>query len=87
MYTYGSRSSRYSADHAGLALGERVRWLGVKTTDWFALVSFHPFSCTPARGSPLSGRAGVHHDDLLELTERDVQKVIYYLSLLTLGVC
>nr|XP_031858021.1 uncharacterized protein CI109_006555 [Kwoniella shandongensis]KAA5525093.1 hypothetical protein CI109_006555 [Kwoniella shandongensis] len=33
-YTYGSKATAHSFDHAGLALGDRLEWLGVKTTDW-----------------------------------------------------
>lgn len=34
VYTTGSKATRFSAEHEGLALGERLNWLGVKATDW-----------------------------------------------------
>jgi len=34
VYTYGSKATTYSHDHAGLALGDRLKWLGVKASDW-----------------------------------------------------
>nr|ODN90288.1 hypothetical protein L204_05892 [Cryptococcus depauperatus CBS 7855] len=33
-YTYGSKANAYSKDHAGIALGERLQWLGLKASDW-----------------------------------------------------
>ncbi|TXT07159.1 hypothetical protein VHUM_03329 [Vanrija humicola] len=33
VYTHGSRANAHSADHAGLGLGPRLRWMGVKATD------------------------------------------------------
>ncbi|KAK8858948.1 hypothetical protein IAR55_003179 [Kwoniella newhampshirensis] len=33
-YTFGSRATTYSHDHAGLLLGDRLEWLGVRATDW-----------------------------------------------------
>ncbi|EIW70895.1 hypothetical protein TREMEDRAFT_61408 [Tremella mesenterica DSM 1558] len=56
VYTYGSEATRYSVEHADLALGERLQWLGVKASDWIS--------------------AGVAYDDLLELTDKDVQKAM-----------
>ncbi|KAL1405457.1 endodeoxyribonuclease [Vanrija albida] len=33
VYTYGSRNNAHSAHHAGLGLGDRLRWMGLKATD------------------------------------------------------
>ena len=34
VYTRGSKSTAFSHDHGGLALGDRLKWLGVKASDW-----------------------------------------------------
>jgi meiotic recombination protein SPO11 len=34
VYTHGSHNNRHSKDHEGLAVGERMHWLGVKGTEW-----------------------------------------------------
>ncbi|KAL7421510.1 endodeoxyribonuclease [Cryptotrichosporon argae] len=33
VYTNGSRATKYSYDHDGLALGDRIEWLGVKVSE------------------------------------------------------
>ncbi|KAK4684356.1 hypothetical protein P7C73_g5827, partial [Tremellales sp. Uapishka_1] len=33
-YYQGSRANQFSYDHAGLALGDRLTWLGVKGSEW-----------------------------------------------------
>jgi hypothetical protein len=55
VYTNGSRNTRYSHEHANLALGERLQWMGVKASEWVEL--------------------GVGYDQLLELSDKDVEKV------------
>ena len=55
VYTFGSKSTTHSYDHKGLALGERLEWMGVKASEWLGL--------------------GVGYDQLLELTDKDVEKV------------
>jgi meiotic recombination protein SPO11 len=34
VYMYGSESSRFSHDHADVALGDRVEWMGVCASEW-----------------------------------------------------
>lgn len=34
VYAHGSRSSKHSQDHAGLALGDSLRWMGLKASQW-----------------------------------------------------
>lgn len=34
VYGYGSKSNRHSEQYAGLALGDRIEFLGVKATEW-----------------------------------------------------
>ncbi|BEI79997.1 hypothetical protein CcaverHIS002_0105260 [Cutaneotrichosporon cavernicola] len=34
VYTYGSKANRYSEDYLGLALGDRLEYLGVNATEW-----------------------------------------------------
>ncbi|WVF71723.1 hypothetical protein IAT40_006531 [Kwoniella sp. CBS 6097] len=36
-YTYGSKNTAHSHDHHGLALGDRLEWLGVKESDFASL--------------------------------------------------
>ena len=55
VYTFGSKSTTHSYDHNGLALGKRLKWMGVKASEWLEL--------------------GVGYDQLLELTDKDVEKV------------
>jgi meiotic recombination protein SPO11 len=57
VYAKGSKSTTHSHDHAGLALGARLDWMGVKASEWLGL--------------------GVKHDDLLMLSDKDVEKVSY----------
>lgn len=33
-YTFGSATNRFSAEHAPLALGPRLRWMGLKPSEW-----------------------------------------------------
>jgi meiotic recombination protein SPO11 len=33
VYTNGSRATQYSYDHADLALGDRLEWIGVKSSE------------------------------------------------------
>ncbi|ORX36919.1 Spo11/DNA topoisomerase VI subunit A [Kockovaella imperatae] len=54
IYTHGSQASRYSHDHSDLPLGDRLRWIGVKSSELISM--------------------GLKHDDLIPLTEKDVQK-------------
>lgn len=37
VYARGSRTSKHSRDHAGLALGDKLQWMGLKATQWSAL--------------------------------------------------
>jgi meiotic recombination protein SPO11 len=34
VYTRGSKATKFSQDHAGLALGERLQWIGVRASEW-----------------------------------------------------
>lgn len=34
VYAYGSKANRNSEQYAGLALGDRIQYLGVKATEW-----------------------------------------------------
>ncbi len=34
VYMNGSQKSRMTTEHDGLALGDRIKWLGVKVTEW-----------------------------------------------------
>ena len=34
VYAHGSASTRHSIDHAGLALGGKLTWMGVKASQW-----------------------------------------------------
>nr|XP_019046038.1 hypothetical protein I302_04778 [Kwoniella bestiolae CBS 10118]OCF24968.1 hypothetical protein I302_04778 [Kwoniella bestiolae CBS 10118] len=33
-YTFGSRNTKFSEDHMGLSLGDRIEWLGLRATDF-----------------------------------------------------
>lgn len=55
VYKNGSRSTKHSRDHAGLALGKRLGWMGVKASEWLGM--------------------GVGYNQLLELSDKDVEKV------------
>ncbi|ODN77011.1 hypothetical protein L202_05558 [Cryptococcus amylolentus CBS 6039] len=33
-YTYGSKANLHSTEHEGLALGERLEWIGLKASEW-----------------------------------------------------
>lgn len=33
VYAHGSKRNRHSADYAGLALGDRAEWLGVRPSE------------------------------------------------------
>jgi meiotic recombination protein SPO11 len=37
VYTHGSRSTKHSRDHTGLALGKRLGWMGVKASEWLEM--------------------------------------------------
>jgi hypothetical protein len=37
VYAHGSAATRHSVDHAGLALGDRLNWMGVKASQWTQL--------------------------------------------------
>lgn len=32
-YKYGSQSSKHSHDHTGLALGDKLEWIGVRVSE------------------------------------------------------
>ena len=34
VYTKGSKATTYSNDHADLALGDKLEWIGVRASDW-----------------------------------------------------
>lgn len=34
VYAHGSKSNRHSTQYSGLALGDRLEFLGVKATEW-----------------------------------------------------
>jgi hypothetical protein len=60
VYAKGSKSTTHSYDHANLALGAKLSWMGVKASEWIGL--------------------GVRHDDLLMLSDKDVEKVSFSLN-------
>lgn len=33
VYKYGSKNNRHNADYAGLALGDKAEWIGVKPNE------------------------------------------------------
>ena len=70
-YTNGSKSSTFSRDYDGLALGVHLQWLGVKISKLAEYALSQVFV-------PLADhRSGISHDDLIPLTENDVKKVNY----------
>lgn len=44
VYTHGSQATKFSHDHADLALGDRLEWMGVKASEWAGSVVSHPVS-------------------------------------------
>jgi meiotic recombination protein SPO11 len=42
VYTNGSQATKFSYDHADLALGDRLEWMGVKASEWALSVLSHP---------------------------------------------
>ena len=37
VYAHGSAATKHSVDHVGLALGDRLNWMGVKASQWTQL--------------------------------------------------
>lgn len=37
VYVNGSKSTTHSHDHKDLALGQRLKWMGVKASEWLEL--------------------------------------------------
>lgn len=66
VYQNGSKNNRHSAEYAGLALGERAEWIGVRLSEIMGSVS------TKARLT--DGRSS---DSLIPLTDGDAKKVSF----------
>ncbi|BEJ11069.1 hypothetical protein CspHIS471_0104910 [Cutaneotrichosporon sp. HIS471] len=54
VYTYGSKANRYSEDHLGLALGDRLEYLGVNGTDWSSVARHEDLLELSARDAQLA---------------------------------